>query len=102
VRKIQLDGKMIKELRDGRDRAATQKEFAHEIRVSERQLRAIKNKSALVTADVADRIAHAVDKPLQILLASRRPTAASPTAGDTKRRRGGESGATRTDPAALR
>lgn len=69
MRKIQLDGKKIKELRDGRDRAATQKEFAHEIRVSERQLRAIENKNALVTADVADRIAHAVNKPLQILLA---------------------------------
>jgi transcriptional regulator with XRE-family HTH domain len=69
VRKIQLDGKKIKELRDGRDRAATQKEFAHEIRVSERRLRAIENKNALVTPDVADRIAGALNKPLQILLA---------------------------------
>jgi transcriptional regulator with XRE-family HTH domain len=69
VRKIQLDGKKIKELRDGRDRAATQKEFAHEIRVSERRLRAIENKNALVTPDVADRIAGALKKPLQILLA---------------------------------
>jgi transcriptional regulator with XRE-family HTH domain len=69
VRKIQVDGKMIKELRDGRDRAATQKEFAHEIRVSERQLRAIENRNALVTADVADRISRALNKPLQVLLA---------------------------------
>jgi transcriptional regulator with XRE-family HTH domain len=69
MRKIQLDGKKIKELRDGRDRAATQKEFAHEIRVSERRLRAIENKNALVTPDVADRIARALNKPLQILLA---------------------------------
>jgi DNA-binding transcriptional regulator YiaG len=59
VRKIRLNGKKIKELRDGRDRAATQKEFAHEIRISERRLRAIENKNALVTPDVADRIAHA-------------------------------------------
>ena len=67
MRKIQLDGKKIKELRDGRDRSATQKEFAHEIRVSERRLRAIENKNALVTTDVADRIARALNKPLQIL-----------------------------------
>lgn len=51
------------------NRAATQKEFAHEIRISERRLRAIENKNALVTPDVADRIAHALNKPLQILLA---------------------------------
>jgi transcriptional regulator with XRE-family HTH domain len=69
VRKIRLNGKKIKELRDGRDRAATQKEFAHEIRISERRLRAIENKNALVTPDVADRIAHALNKPLQTLLA---------------------------------
>lgn len=69
MRKIQLDGRKIKELRDGRDRAATQKEFAHEVRVSERRLRAIENKNALVTSDVADRIARALNKPLQILLA---------------------------------
>jgi len=67
MRKIQLDGQKIKELRDGRDRAATQKEFAHEIRVSERRLRAIENKNALVTTDVADRIARALSTPLQLL-----------------------------------
>lgn len=69
MRKIQLDGKKIKELRDGRDRAATQKEFAHEIRVSERRLRAIENRNALVTTDIADRISRALNKPLQVLLA---------------------------------
>jgi DNA-binding XRE family transcriptional regulator len=69
VRKIQLDGRKIKELRDGRDRAATQKEFAHEVRVSERRLRAIENQNVLITSDVADRIARALNKPLQILLA---------------------------------
>jgi transcriptional regulator with XRE-family HTH domain len=69
VRKIQLDGRKIKELRDGRDRAATQKELAHEVRVSERRLRVIENKNAFVTPDVADRIARALNKPLKILLA---------------------------------
>lgn len=69
MRRIQLDGKKIKELRDARDRAATQKEFAHEIRVSERRLRAIENGNALVTADVAERIAGALKKPLHALLA---------------------------------
>jgi DNA-binding XRE family transcriptional regulator len=68
VRKIQLDGKKIKELRDGRDRAATQKEFAHEIGVSERQLRAIENANAPVTSDVANRIARAVNRPLQAVV----------------------------------
>ncbi|MGA2843261.1 MAG: hypothetical protein ABSG18_24570 [Steroidobacteraceae bacterium] len=47
MRKIQLNGKKIKELRGQRDRAATQKEFAHEIRVSERRLRAIENEKSL-------------------------------------------------------
>ena len=43
MRKVQLNGKKIKELRGGRDRGATQKEFAHEISISERKLRAIEN-----------------------------------------------------------
>jgi transcriptional regulator with XRE-family HTH domain len=68
MRKIQLDGKKIKQLRDGRARAATQKEFAHEIRVSERRLRAIENVGTLVSSDVADRIAHALNMPVQALL----------------------------------
>ena len=37
--------------------------------VSERRLRAIENSNAPVTADVADRIARALNKPLQVLLA---------------------------------
>jgi transcriptional regulator with XRE-family HTH domain len=71
VRKIQLDGKKIKELRDGRDRGATQKEFAHEIRISERRLRAIENGNAPVTAEVGERIARALNIPLQILSQNR-------------------------------
>ncbi|WP_315766937.1 MULTISPECIES: helix-turn-helix transcriptional regulator [unclassified Bradyrhizobium] len=68
MRKIQLDGKKVKQLRDGRDHAATQKEFAHEIRVSERRLRTIENDNALVTADVAERIARALKQPLPALI----------------------------------
>ena len=41
--KIQLDGKKIKELRDGRDHTARQKEFTNEIRISERKMRAIED-----------------------------------------------------------
>ena len=80
VRRIQLNGKKIKELRDQRDRAATQKEFAHEIRVSERRLRAIENADAPVTSDIADRIARALNKPLQTLLAQDGGATAPPRA----------------------
>jgi hypothetical protein len=68
VRRIQLDGKKIKELRDSRDRAATQIDFAQEIRISERKLRAIENKDAPVSADVAERIARALGTQLQLLI----------------------------------
>jgi transcriptional regulator with XRE-family HTH domain len=81
VRRVQLNGRKIKELRDERDSGATQKEFAHEIRVSERRLRAIENSNALVTADVANRIARALNKPLQVLLAP--GEAPAPQAGRT-------------------
>jgi transcriptional regulator with XRE-family HTH domain len=67
VRKIQLNGGKIKELRDSRDRGSTQKEFAHEIRISERRLRAIENKNASVSAGVAEHIARAFNTPLQLL-----------------------------------
>lgn len=70
MRKIQLDGKMIKRLRDSRDREATQKQFAYEIGVSERRLRAIENKDAPVSADVAERIARALGTDLQHLTQS--------------------------------
>jgi DNA-binding XRE family transcriptional regulator len=67
VRKIQLDGRKVKELRDNRDRAATQKELAHEIRISERKLRAIENSNAPVSAEIAERIARALSTPLPLL-----------------------------------
>jgi transcriptional regulator with XRE-family HTH domain len=67
VRRIQLDGKKIKKLRDSRDRAATQLEFAQETRISERKLRAIENKDEPVSVDVAERIARALGTQLQLL-----------------------------------
>jgi DNA-binding XRE family transcriptional regulator len=71
MRKFQLDGKMIKQLRDARPHASTQKEFAHEIRVSERHLRASENEDAPVALDVAERIARALGKPFEHLLGSK-------------------------------
>jgi transcriptional regulator with XRE-family HTH domain len=70
MRKFQLDGKMIKQLREARSHASTQKEFAHEIRVSERHLRAIENEDVPVALDVTERIARALGKPFELLLGS--------------------------------
>jgi len=71
VRKIQLDGKKIKQLRDGRDRAATQKEFAYEIGISERRLRAIENENAPIAAALAERIVSALGTRLELLTLDR-------------------------------
>ncbi len=68
MRKIQLDGRKIKELRSSREHGSTQKEFSHEVRISERKLRAVENDLDAVTAQTADRIAGALKKPLQALL----------------------------------
>lgn len=45
-----------------------QKEFAHEIQISERKLRAVENSHAPVSIDMATRIAGVLKKPLQSLL----------------------------------
>lgn len=68
MRKIQLDGQKIKELRSAREQGSTQKEFSHEIRISERKLRAVENDLDAVSIQTADRIAGALKKPLQALL----------------------------------
>jgi transcriptional regulator with XRE-family HTH domain len=68
VRKVRLDGKKVKALREARDRGATQVEFAHEIRVGERQLRMIENKDKPIGSDLAARIAGALKRPLEELL----------------------------------
>jgi transcriptional regulator with XRE-family HTH domain len=68
MRKLQLDGKRIKQLRENRERGSTQKEFAHEIRISERKLRSIENINGEAAADVAERISRAVGVPVPALI----------------------------------
>lgn len=71
MRRIRLDGAKIKRLREDRTTRSTQKELAHEVRISERLLRAIENTNALVAADVAERLARALDKAVpEVLLAA--------------------------------
>lgn len=57
MKKVVPDGDRIKGLRINSERASTQKELAHGVRVSERTLRAIENKDAAVGVDVLDRLA---------------------------------------------
>lgn len=57
MKKVVPDGSRIKSLRINSERASTQKELAHEIRVSERMLREIENKDAAIGVDVLDRLA---------------------------------------------
>lgn len=57
MKKVVPDGVRIKGLRIDSERASTQKELAHEVRVSERTLRAIENKDAAIGVDVLDRLA---------------------------------------------
>ena len=71
MRKIALEGSKVKRLREDRDRGSTQKELAHEVRISERKLRTIENASVPVTVDVATRLARAFNVPLQDLAATR-------------------------------
>jgi transcriptional regulator with XRE-family HTH domain len=78
MKKFKADGQRVKSLRNGRERNATQKEFAHEIRVSERQLRKIENENAPITSAVVDRIAAALKVHRQIVtLDDRAPDAQS-------------------------
>ena len=57
MRKVSPDGSRIKSLRINSERASTQKELAHEIRISERTLRQVENKDAPIGVDVLDRLA---------------------------------------------
>lgn len=57
MKKVFPDGSRIKRLRINSERASTQKELAHEIRISERTLRQIENKDAPIGVDVLDRLA---------------------------------------------
>ena len=68
MRKVRFDGKKVKALRKARDRGATQVEFAHQVSASERQLRLIENANKPIDIDLAERIAGALNRPLEELL----------------------------------
>lgn len=68
MRRIRIDGAKVKGLRQDRMRGSMQKELAHEIGISERKLRAIENRNALVGADIAERLARALSVALPELL----------------------------------
>jgi transcriptional regulator with XRE-family HTH domain len=83
VRKVRIDGKKVKALRQSLEREATQKEFAHTIRVSERQLRDTENADKPISPLVAQRIADALNQPLEeLLLKDKAPQPEAPAARD--------------------
>jgi transcriptional regulator with XRE-family HTH domain len=69
VKRLKLDGRRVKQLRENLDRGSTQKEFSHHARISERKLRSIENSGAPVAIDVAERIAHALGRPMHEFIA---------------------------------
>ena len=77
MKKVVPDGGRIKDLRINSERVSTQKELAHEIRVSERKLREIENKDAAVGIDVLDRLAKCFGVHREQLAKSAGPTAAA-------------------------
>ncbi len=77
--KFELDGSEVKRLRSSRERSATQKEFAHEVGISERRLREIENAKSLVAVDVVDRLARALSVPrTQLCSSAPAPALAAP------------------------
>ncbi len=60
MKRFTTHGEKIKQLREARERGATQKEFAHEVRISERKLRLIENANAAVAAVTLDNMAKAL------------------------------------------
>ncbi len=68
MKRYKTNGSHIKELRERRERCATQKEFAYEVRISERQLRLIENQNKEINADVLERIARALGVPRQAIV----------------------------------
>jgi transcriptional regulator with XRE-family HTH domain len=68
MKKVRLDGKQIKRMREARDRGSTQKELAHETRISERMLRLIENRNAAVSVAVAERLARSLGQPAAALM----------------------------------
>lgn len=83
MKKFNADGQRIKALRDGRERRATQKEFAHEVGVSVRQLRLIENQNKEISVAVLDRIAKALGVPRnEVVFAYERPRLVQPSGHD--------------------
>lgn len=70
MKRYKTNGKHIKELRERREHRATQKEFAHEVRISERLLREIENRNGEITINVVDRIAKALAVPRQAIISA--------------------------------
>ena len=70
MRRYKTNGKHIKELRERREHRATQKEFAHEVRISERLLREIENRNGEITIDLVERIARALAVPRQAIISA--------------------------------
>ena len=57
MKKVIPDGTIVKHLRINSERTSTQKELAHEMRISERMLRSIENENAQIGVDLLDRLA---------------------------------------------
>lgn len=68
MKRYRANGTRIKELRNARERAATQKELAHEVRISERRMRLIENKDAELKVDELERLGKALGVPWQSLV----------------------------------
>jgi len=70
VKRYITNGTHIRNLREQRECRATQKEFSHEVRISERYLRQIETQNAEVPVDVIRRIAGALEVPWQAIVFS--------------------------------
>lgn len=68
MKRFKANGKRIKELRSARERASTQKELAHEVRISERRMRLIENQDAELKVDDLERLGKAFGVPGQSLV----------------------------------
>jgi hypothetical protein len=68
MKRYKANGGLIKKLRQNRDHAATQKEFAHEVHISERQLREAENRDAAMSRNILERIAKSFGKSWQAII----------------------------------
>lgn len=68
MKRFRVNGKHVRQLRENRERGATQAELAHEISVSERKLRLIETRDDEVTADTLERMSKVLSVPRQALV----------------------------------